>query len=134
MDHKEETQVKGGAFNSVAESPFGYKRGEGVDAGSMEPSHVWIVDKDKPKYDEIFNNLNPIDNKITGAAAKTEMIKSNLPNTILSRIWKLSDLDKDGMLDSEEFALAMHLMQIKLNGHDLPQELPRHLIPPNRRK
>ncbi|XP_027199244.1 putative achaete scute target 1 [Dermatophagoides pteronyssinus] len=134
LDHKEETQVKGGAFNSVAESPFGYKRGEGVDAGSMEPSHVWIVDKDKPKYDEIFNNLNPIDNKITGAAAKTEMIKSNLPNTILSRIWKLSDLDKDGMLDSEEFALAMHLMQIKLNGHDLPQELPRHLIPPNRRK
>ncbi|KAH9518274.1 EH domain-containing protein 4 [Dermatophagoides farinae] len=134
LDHKEETQVKGGAFDSVVESPFGYKRGEGVDAGSMEPSHVWIVDKDKPKYDEIFQSLSPIDNKITGAAAKTELIKSNLPNTILSRIWKLSDLDKDGMLDSEEFALAMHLMQIKLNGHDLPQELPRHLIPPNRRK
>lgn len=126
--------MKGGAFDNIGESPFGYMRGEGVDAGSMEPSNVWIVEKDKPGYDEIFDTLNPIDGKITAASAKNAMIKSNLPNTILSRIWRLSDLDKDGMLDSEEFALAMHLMQIKLNGHDLPQELPRHLIPPNRRK
>ncbi|UXI16649.1 hypothetical protein NH340_JMT02592 [Sarcoptes scabiei] len=134
LDKREETQVKGGAFDNIGESPFGYMRGEGVDAGSMEPSNVWIVEKDKPGYDEIFDTLNPIDGKITAASAKNAMIKSNLPNTILSRIWRLSDLDKDGMLDSEEFALAMHLMQIKLNGHDLPQELPRHLIPPNRRK
>lgn len=100
----------------------------------MEPANIWIVDKDKPKYDEMFNKLSPIDGKITGASAKAEMVKSNLPNLVLSKIWKLSDLDKDGMLDSEEFALAMHLMSIKLNGHKLPEELPRHLIPPNRRK
>lgn len=108
-------------------------RGEGIDEGSLEPNHVWIVDKDKPKYDEIFESLNPIDGKLTGRAVKSELIKSNLPNTILSRIWRLSDLNSDGMLDSEEFALAMHLTNIKLNGHDLPDVLPRHLIPPNRR-
>jgi hypothetical protein len=67
------------------------------------------------------------------SAAKQEMIKSKLPNNILGKIWKLSDVDKDGMLDSDEFALAMHLMNIKLDGNDLPNELPVHLIPPSKR-
>ena len=44
------------------------------------------------------------------------MIKSKLPNNVLGKIWKLSDVDKDGMLDADEFALAMHLINIKLDG------------------
>lgn len=131
MDTKEETVVKGGAFEGVKESPFGYMRGEGIDAGSLDKD--WIVEKERPKYDEMFNTLSPIDGKITGAAAKQEMVKSKLPNSVLGKIWKLSDLDKDGMLDSDEFALAMHLMHIKLDGHDLPTQLPDHLIPPSKR-
>lgn len=49
------------------------------------------------------------------------------------QVWKLSDVDKDGMLDDDEFALAMHLINIKLDGHDLPEDLPSHLIPPSKR-
>jgi hypothetical protein len=29
-------------------------------------------------------------------AAKSEMIKSKLPNNVLGKIWKLADVDKDG--------------------------------------
>ena len=47
---------------------------------------------------------------------------------VVGRIWKLSDVDQDGMLDSDEFALAMHLINIKMEGHDLPSTLPEHLI------
>ena len=61
------------------------------------------------------------------------MVKSKLPNTVLGKVWKLADHDKDGMLDVEEFALAMHLINIKLDGHDLPAELPAHLVPPSQR-
>jgi EH domain-containing protein 1 len=68
------------------------------------------------------------------AAAKAEMVKSKLPNSVLSKIWKLSDVDNDGFLDTEEFALAMHLINIKLDGHELPTELPSHLIPPSHRQ
>jgi hypothetical protein len=67
------------------------------------------------------------------SAAKAEMVKSKLPNSVLGKVWKLSDLDKDGMLDIDEFALSMHLINVKLDGHDLPAELPEHLVPPSKR-
>jgi hypothetical protein len=59
--------VVGGAFEGVEDtvSPFGYKRGEGIDAGSGEPE--WIVSKERYKYDAIFDTLNPVDGKVTGA-------------------------------------------------------------------
>lgn len=130
-DLKNDTVVKGGAFDGLDESPFGYGRGEGADAGSLEPE--WIVAKERYKHDEVFQSLNPIDGKVSGANAKSEMVKSKLPNSVLGKIWKLADIDKDGMLDADEFALAMHLIDVKLEGHDLPLELPEHLVPPSKR-
>jgi len=35
-------------------------------------------------------------------------------------------------LDADEFSLAMHLVNLKLEGHELPQELPAHLLPPSK--
>ncbi len=67
-------------------------------------------------------------------AAKQEMVKSKLPNSVLGKVWKLADVDKDGMLDCDEFALAMHLINVKLDGHELPAELPDHLVPPSKRE
>lgn len=61
------------------------------------------------------------------------MVKSKLPNSVLGKIWKLSDVDKDGFLDADEFALAMHLIQVKIGGYDIPTELPDHLVPPSKR-
>jgi len=126
-------KIEGGAFSGVmdAQTPFMFKGGEGVNAGQGEVE--WVVAKERYKYDAMFDDLSPIDGKVTGASAKGEMIKSKLPNNVLGKIWKLSDVDRDGMLDSDEFALAMHLMNIKLDGNDLPQELPPHLIPPSKR-
>lgn len=92
IPHEESTStseptIKGGAFTTCEDnvSPFGYKRGEGVDAGNGDP--IWIVQKDKAKFDEIFSNLSPIDGKITGATAKNEMIKSKLPNSVLGKFF-----------------------------------------------
>uniref|UniRef100_A0AAY4CCB0 Achaete scute target 1 n=1 Tax=Denticeps clupeoides TaxID=299321 RepID=A0AAY4CCB0_9TELE len=134
---QEETQrpnqvVKGGAFDGTLNGPFGHGYGEGAGEGIDEVE--WVVARDKPMYDEIFYTLSPVNGKVTGANAKKEMVKSKLPNTVLGKIWKLADIDKDGMLDDEEFALANHLIKVKLEGHELPGELPSHLMPPNKRK
>lgn len=77
--------------------------------------------------------MDPTDGRVNGAKAKQEMVKSKLPNTVLGKIWRLADVDRDGHLDSDEFALAMHLIKVKLNGHDIPPILPSHLIPPSKR-
>lgn len=135
-------------------TPFGYGQGEGIHAGVGE--HHWICEKNRVNTDPMFEKLNPIDGKISGAgkqgfcpykvgrnllkpvfnaisAAKSELIKSKLPNSVLSKVWKLSDVDNDGFLDVEEFALAMHLINIKLDGNELPTALPDHLVPPSKR-
>ncbi|XP_062909586.1 EH domain-containing protein 4-like [Mobula hypostoma] len=125
-------EVTGGAFDGNVNGPFNEGYGEGAEAGIDESE--WIVAREKSKYDEIFYTLSPINGKINGNNAKKEMVKSKLPNTVLGKIWKLADYDHDGMLDDEEFALACHLISIKLEGYDLPGELPEHLIPPSQRK
>ncbi|XP_029812616.1 EH domain-containing protein 1 [Suricata suricatta] len=124
--------VKGGAFEGTMNGPFGHGYGEGAGEGIDDVE--WVVGKDKPTYDEIFYTLSPVNGKITGANAKKEMVKSKLPNTVLGKIWKLADVDKDGLLDDEEFALANHLIKVKLEGHELPADLPPHLVPPSKRR
>jgi len=125
--------VKISMFGSESDTPFTFGRGEGVDEGSMDTDR-WIPEKDRPRCEEIFAELEPnADNKISGAAARSAMVKSKLPNHVLAKIWKLSDYDKDGLLGIEEFCLANHLINIVKKGHDLPGELPEHLIPPSLR-
>ncbi|XP_054652423.1 EH domain-containing protein 4 [Dunckerocampus dactyliophorus] len=124
--------VSGGAFEGSQDGPFGQGYGEGISAGA--DADDWIVNRDKHRYDEIFYTLMPVNGKISGVNAKKEMMNSRLPNTVLGKIWKLADCDHDGMLDDEEFALAQHLIKVKLEGYELPAELPLHLVPPAHRK
>ncbi|XP_056867501.1 EH domain-containing protein 4 [Takifugu flavidus] len=124
--------VSGGAFEGSQDGPFRHGYGEGISAGA--DIEDWIVSQDKHRYDEIFYTLMPVNGKITGVNAKKEMSTSRLPNSVLGKIWKLADCDCDGMLDEEEFALAQYLIKIKLEGYELPTELPAHLVPPSHRK
>jgi EH domain-containing protein 1 len=124
-------QAKAGAFDDEL-GPFGIGQTEGICAGVGEVD--WIVNRFRDESDDSFLTLNPVNNKVTGAAAKSEMVKSKLPNSVLGKIWKLADYDKDGMLDKDEWALAKYLIKIKLEGSEIPNVLPEHLIPPSKRK
>ncbi|KAM4628117.1 EH domain-containing protein 2-like [Polymixia lowei] len=103
------------------------------DESSEKDVDEWVVEKYKPKYDEIFYSLCPSEGKLSGAKVKEWMVTTHLPNSVLAHIWRLADVDCDGMLDNEEFALAIHLIEGKLEGHWLPRELPSHLVPPSKR-
>ncbi|CAF0817740.1 unnamed protein product [Adineta ricciae] len=125
------TQLGSTIFHDQEDTPFGEGTVEGINAGKGE--YEWIVERSRGEYDQIFAQLSPQNGKVSGASARQEMIKSKLPNNVLGRVWKLSDIDKDGMLDIDEWALAQHLIKIKLEGHELPTTLPDHLVPPSKR-
>ncbi|CAI4224661.1 unnamed protein product [Auanema sp. JU1783] len=129
----EQPSVKGGAFSNAqeTETPFGFGKGEGFDKGADE--NEWVVNRERNSADSTFNSLGPVNGYLSGRVAKEHMVKSKLPNAVLGKIWKLADVDKDGQLDNDEFALANYLINLKLEGHELPNELPGHLIPPSKR-
>lgn len=136
-DREQEQTVTGGVFASAQGNfnPFADGAAEGFNLGAG--SSAWVVEstKSKEKYDTMFSDLEPVDGKVSGAIAKKEMVKSKLPKNALAKIWTLSDIDKDGQLDEEEFALAMYLIDTKLQGNDdIPSVLPEHLVPPGKRK
>ncbi|CAH8496615.1 unnamed protein product [Heterobilharzia americana] len=122
--------VTGGAFDTSG-TPFSFHAGEGFEEGRFE--NDWIVNRCRQQWDEDFLKLNPVDGKISGEAARSHMLKSNLPNSTLRNIWILGDVDRDGCLDEDEFSLVCYLIKLKLEGYELPSCLPEHLIPPSKR-
>ncbi|KAF8796987.1 ralBP1-associated Eps domain-containing protein 1-like [Argiope bruennichi] len=92
---------------------------------------IWsITDEQREYYVNQFKSMQPdLKKKITGATAKEFFEKSKLPVIELSKIWQLSDVDKDGALSIEEFCTAMHLVVLRRNNIDLPDVLPPSLVP-----
>jgi hypothetical protein len=128
----EQPSVRGGAFDIIQNTPFSLGALEGADKG--RGTGQWVVAEDQAKYNEEFQKLGPIDGKLSGSSAKSALLKTKLPQNVLRKIWELSDIDQDGCLDADEFALAMHLVNIKISGEPIPKELPVHLIPPSKKK
>jgi hypothetical protein len=52
---------------------------------------------------------------------------------IASQIWDLADIDKDGFLDKEEFAVCWYLIRQAQAGKPTPATLPLNITPPSKR-
>ncbi|CAO3589546.1 unnamed protein product [Absidia cylindrospora] len=88
-----------------------------------------ITAEERTKYGEIFQARGQMNGYMAGSTARDVLLSSNLPPNRLERIWDLSDIDKDGNLDFEEFCIAMHLTFDCINGMDTPLTLPPQFIP-----
>ncbi|CAG5117244.1 unnamed protein product, partial [Candidula unifasciata] len=89
---------------------------------------------EKSKYDKVFDSLQPVNNMLAGDKVKPVLMNSKLPVDVLGRIWDMSDIDKDGYLDRDEFAVAMHLVYQAREGQEIPGILRPGLVPPSKRK
>ncbi|GLD62271.1 epidermal growth factor receptor substrate 15, partial [Lates japonicus] len=104
-------------------------------AGGVAVDIPWVVKpEEKMKFDSIFDSLGPVGGMLTGDKVKPVLLNSKLPVDILGRVWELSDLDRDGMLDKDEFSVAMYLVYRALEGEPVPMSLPPPLVPPSKRK
>jgi hypothetical protein len=106
-------------------------------SGSMNSAHAgkaWVISgPQKASYDNVFETLQRNGDKATGASCRQTMINSGLDQGQLGKVWTLSDIDQDGCLDRDEFALCMYLMESAAAGEAIPTELPKNFIPPNKR-
>ncbi|XP_027882551.1 epidermal growth factor receptor substrate 15-like 1 isoform X2 [Xiphophorus couchianus] len=102
---------------------------------SLSCELLWAVKpEEKNKFDGIFESLVPINGLLSGDKVRPVLINSKLPLDVLGKVWDLSDIDKDGHLDKDEFAVAMHLVYRALEKEAIPALLPSALIPPSKRK
>ncbi|KAK5869431.1 hypothetical protein PBY51_024147 [Eleginops maclovinus] len=96
--------------------------------------HWAVRPEEKNTFDGIFESLAPVNGLLSGDKVKPVLINSKLPLDVLGKVWDLSDIDKDGHLDRDEFAVAMHLVYRALEKEPVPSILPSSLIPPSKRK
>ena len=112
-------------------------------AGIQQPMSTgdqWaITPQDKAQFDQIYSTVDTQNRGfITGEQAVSFFSNSRLPEDALAQIWDLADINSEGQLNRDEFAVAMYLIRqqrSKKDGRDvLPQILPPNLIPPNMRR
>ncbi|KAF2836967.1 hypothetical protein M501DRAFT_1018373 [Patellaria atrata CBS 101060] len=97
----------------------------------------WLITpNEKNQYDNLFNKVDTEGRGyITGEQAVSFFSDSGLPEDILASIWDLADINSEGQLSRDEFAVAMYLIrqQRGKNGANLPASLPPNLVPPSMR-
>ena len=95
----------------------------------------WAAILNKADADAVFK-LQPggMEGKLSGADAKDVLLDSGLDVSVLRQIWDLSDIDKDGFLDRDEFAVAWYLLQLGKAGKPIPSALPAGIVPPNKKQ
>ncbi|KAA8589642.1 hypothetical protein FQN60_013007 [Etheostoma spectabile] len=112
--------------------------------GGVAADIPWVVKpEEKMKFDSIFDSLGPVGGILTGDKVKPVLLNSKLPVDILGRVWELSDIDRDGTLDRDEFSVVRkeldrnytgYTLFQALEGEPVPMSLPPPLVPPSKRK
>eukprot|EP00795_Rhopilema_esculentum_P017568 gene17568-9199_t len=96
-------------------------------AGSIPPTN-------RLKYTQMFKAGDHEKNGfLRGEQARQLLIQSSIAPDKLAKIWDLSDINKDGNLDLDEFLIAMHLIDLAKSGQPVPVTLPNALIPSTKR-
>jgi epidermal growth factor receptor substrate 15 len=98
-----------------------------------------ITPADKARFDQLFNGLDKSGRGfITGDQAVDFFGNARLPEESLAQIWDLADINSEGRLNRDEFAVAMYLIRqqrgTKEGRGNLPATLPPALVPPMMRK
>uniref|UniRef100_A0A8C4R985 Epidermal growth factor receptor pathway substrate 15 n=1 Tax=Eptatretus burgeri TaxID=7764 RepID=A0A8C4R985_EPTBU len=101
---------------------------------SLTPDAFAHYTEEKERFCLIFNSLQPVRGFLSGDKVKPVLLNSKLPVDVLGRVWDLSDVDRDGFLDQDEFSVAMYLVYRALEKEPVPLALPIKLVPPAKRK
>lgn len=91
---------------------------------------TWIIsDAQRSSYIKLFKELDTNkDGLLTGNETREHLTKSKIKVDQLAKIWALSERDKDGKLNEEEFIIAQFLVDMCKKVGNIPDVLPQELI------
>ena len=112
--------------NTLHDNPWG------DDTDNDHTHSDWILQSSVSKYESTFHGA-ATNGLVSGGAAKGILTASKLSSTTLRAIWDLSDIDRDGNLDLEEFVIAMVLVERCKAGNEVPSKLDDNMVPPSKR-
>jgi epidermal growth factor receptor substrate 15 len=125
-----------GAGSQRNQSPLGRAPYSTPPTTAQQTGGDWAISpQEKQTYDNRFSKVDTLGRGfITGEQAVQFFSDSGLPEDVLAGIWDLADINSEGQLNKDEFAVAMFLIrQQRQPGATLPSTLPQHLIPPTMR-
>lgn len=111
----------------------------GTPPQSAQPTgNDWLITpQEKASYDNLFSKVDTQGRGfLTGEQAVVFFSDSGLPEEVLAAIWDLADINSEGQLNRDEFAVAMYLIRQqrpKPGIQHLPPSLPPALVPPTMR-
>uniref|UniRef100_A0A7S2C5Q8 EH domain-containing protein n=1 Tax=Florenciella parvula TaxID=236787 RepID=A0A7S2C5Q8_9STRA len=151
-DHGEDYEDTAAIAASLNESDADLSRGAAKAAAAAAESALtqapvlepWVLDPLDPSLGEQLMgeaasymqaySAELTDGKLTPEVVRAILSQTGLPFSTLKDVWELADIDKDGLFDEAEFALALFLCRRVVNGALLPQTLHPTLIPPSKRR
>ncbi|VDN02061.1 unnamed protein product [Thelazia callipaeda] len=96
----------------------------------LSPATAWPVQT--ALYEANFKQADSNqDGYVSGADVREILIATGMPQNTLALLWSLVDLKKTGILNLEQFALIMHLIENHKCGKPIPYALSPNLIPPS---
>jgi hypothetical protein len=116
---------KFGKKNDFESNPFG---------ASEEDESYWALEDSAKKLRRSFEALGPEGGFLPPETARDVLVKTGLKKEQLRLIWNLSDIDRDGYFDLDEYVVAMFLCDAVIQkGRPIPTELPASVVPPSKR-
>lgn len=99
-------------------------------SAEFDGQEMWRFDKiDMVLSRKAFQAQDPMNETLDGPACRAFFLQSGLPEEEMAKIWSLSDLDNDGRLTFNEFAIMLHITQLRIRNVEIPEELPESMIP-----
>ncbi|VEU39955.1 unnamed protein product [Pseudo-nitzschia multistriata] len=121
-----QTAAKFGKKDQHESNPFG--------PSQDNTSQYWALQESADRLAGSFEALGPEGGFLSTTKARNVLVKTGLEKDQLRQIWNLSDLDRDGLFDLDEYVVAMFLCDAVIQkGRPIPAELPATVIPPSKR-
>lgn len=112
--------------------------GTSAPLSAQSTGEPWLINAaEKARSDSIFATVDTTGQGfISGEQAVQFFGNARLPEEVLAQVWDLADINSDGVLNRDEFAVAMYLIRQQRGSRDgrMPQTLPTGLVPPSMRK